>query len=75
MPLTDFQAEVLRVIAGNRSIGSHVAGGVALNAAPGSARFSEDIDLFHDAGEAVATASEQDCAGCAVNRQLWERNA
>jgi hypothetical protein len=77
MPLTDFQAEVLRVIAGNRSIGSHVAGGVALNAAPGSARFSEDIDLFHDAGEAVATASEQDCAtlagaGYAVDRQLWE---
>lgn len=77
MPLTDFQMEVLRVIAGNRSIGSHVAGGVALNAASDSARFSEDIDLFHDADEAVAVASEQDGmtlvkAGYTIERQLWE---
>ena len=77
MPLTEFQAEVLRVIAANRSVGSHVAGGVALNAAPDTARFSADIDLFHDAEEAVAQASEQDCAtlsnaGYAIERQLWE---
>lgn len=77
MPLTDFQTSVLRIIAANRSIGSHVAGGLVLNAAPDSVRFSEDIDLFHDAEEAVATASEQDgaalrSAGCELERQLWE---
>jgi hypothetical protein len=32
MPLTEFQSGVLRVIAGNRSVASHVAGGIVLNA-------------------------------------------
>ena len=77
MPLTPYQIEVLGVIAANRSVGSHVAGGVALNHAPDSPRFSADIDLFHDADEAVAVASERDCAsliaaGYDVSRQLWE---
>jgi hypothetical protein len=76
MPLTNFQAEVLRIIAANRSIDSHVAGGLVLNAAPESTRFSDDIDLFHDAEEAVAQASERDSAslaatGWTVTRQLW----
>lgn len=64
-------------MAANRSAGSHVAGGVALNSSPDSVRFSEDIDLFHDVAEAVVTASQQDCqalalANCTVTQQLWE---
>jgi len=77
MPLTPFQIEVLGVLAENRSVASHIAGGLALNATPDSPRFSEDIDIFHDAEEAVAVSSERDCAslaaaGYAVTRQLWE---
>ncbi len=48
MPLTKFQSEVLAVIVGNRSEGSHFAGGLVLNAADGSARYSKDFDVFHD---------------------------
>ena len=77
MPLTPFQVSVLGVIAANRSVGSHIAGGIGLNAAADSPRFSADIDIFHDAEEAVAAASESDCAslaaaGYATTRQLWE---
>jgi hypothetical protein len=46
MPPSDFQARVLRLIAGNRSPESHVAGGLALNV--DLARLSADIDIFHD---------------------------
>ncbi len=48
MPLTEFQREVLAVIVGNRSEQSHFAGGLVLNAADGSARYSKDFDVFHD---------------------------
>ncbi len=77
MPLTPFQIEVLGVLAANRSAASHIAGGLVLNTAPDSPRFSEDIDIFHDAEEAVIATSEKDCAclaaaGYAVTRQLWE---
>ena len=60
MPLTEFQTQVLRVIAANRSPESHIAGGIALNYTPKSARFSTDIDIFHDAEAAVVFASETD---------------
>jgi hypothetical protein len=77
MPLTPLQIAVLRVIAANRSIGSHIAGGSALNAAADSPRFSADIDIFHDAEEAVAQSSELDvahlkAAGYNVTPQLWQ---
>jgi hypothetical protein len=49
MPLTQFQNEVLAVIVGNRSVESHFAGGLVLNASEESARFSKDFDMFHDA--------------------------
>lgn len=77
MPLTESQAQVLRIIAANRSVNSHVAGGLALNSSPETTRFSKDIDLFHDVEEAVAQASEIDCEtlakeGFTIERQLWE---
>lgn len=48
MPLTKFQHEVLAVIVGNRSEQSHFAGGLVLNAAEDSPRYSKDFDVFHD---------------------------
>ena len=62
MPLTAFQSEVLAVLAANRSETSHFAGGLVLNAAPDSARFSHDFDIFHEVAEEVACASEADAA-------------
>lgn len=60
MPLTDFQREVLDTIVRHRSEASHFAGGLVLNAAEDSSRFSHDFDLFHDAVEDLVVASEQD---------------
>lgn len=60
MPLTPFQAKVLRLISVNRSPESHVAGASAIHAAPDSLRYSGDVDLFHDSEEAVARAYERD---------------
>lgn len=76
MPLTAIQSEILKAISGNRSPESHIAGGIALNFAPGSPRFSEDIDIFHDVEEAVVQASDLDVrclesAGFTVHRQMW----
>jgi hypothetical protein len=47
-------------IAGNRSEESHFVGGVVLNAADDSARFSHDFDIFHELAEEVARASNRD---------------
>ena len=77
MPLTQIQTDVLRLIAANRSPASHVAGGIALNFAPDSARISKDIDIFHDGLDPLAAASESDCevlaaAGFEMERLLWQ---
>src|SRR5438046_2869336 len=62
MPLTALQKDVLAILAGNRSEESHFAGGVVLNAADDSARFSHDFDIFHELAEEVARASNRDVA-------------
>ncbi len=62
MPLTPFQRDLLRVIASNRSEASHFAGGIVLNAADGSPRFSRDFDIFHETAAEVTRASERDAA-------------
>jgi len=62
MPLTSFQREVLSHLVANRSEASHFAGGLVLNAADDSARFSNDFDLFHDIVADVAAHSESDVA-------------
>lgn len=54
MPLTALQTEILATLAGNRSEESHFAGGIVLNAAADSARFSNDFDIFHELAEEVA---------------------
>ena len=60
MPLTAFQKEVARVIAANRSVASHLAGGAVLNRAETGLRFSDDLDIFHDPAESVAASAEAD---------------
>lgn len=62
MPLTSIQRDVLAIIAGNRSEESHFAGGLVLNAAADSARYSHDMDIFHELAEEVTRASETDTA-------------
>jgi hypothetical protein len=60
MPLTDLQKEVAAILAANRNPGSHLAGGAVLNRADASPRYSNDLDLFHDAAESVALCAEAD---------------
>ena len=60
MPLTDLQKDILAVLAGNRSEESHFAGGIVLNAAADSPRFSHDFDIFHELAEEVTHASNRD---------------
>ncbi|MBM3836598.1 MAG: hypothetical protein FJ398_01340 [Verrucomicrobia bacterium] len=62
MPLTSLQKEVLAILARNRSEESHFAGGVVLNVAEDSARFSHDFDIFHELAEEVTRASTCDVA-------------
>jgi uncharacterized protein YukE len=56
MAITEFQRTVCRLIARQRveSGVSYVAGAVALNTLTDSPRQSHDVDIFHDAREAVA---------------------
>lgn len=48
MPLTEFQREVFRVLRQNRSPDSVVMGATVINAADGSSRFLQYLDLSHD---------------------------
>jgi len=84
MPLTPIQREILAILAANRSEESHFAGGVVINAAEDSARFSHDFDIFHELAEEVARASDADvtslrAAGFQVDTPSrqgeWEREA
>ena len=79
MPLTKFQRSVLKLISTNRSVDSHIAGGLVLNSSDDSPRFSHDVDIFHEAAEEVARASNLDVSlleghGCDVVkfRGDWE---
>jgi hypothetical protein len=47
-------------LAAQRSEESHFAGGVVLNAAEDSARYSHDFDIFHELAEEVTRASSRD---------------
>jgi hypothetical protein len=61
VPLTDYQAELARLLAANRDEQSYLAGGAAILAAPNTMRYSQDLDYFHDTAERVASAYETDC--------------
>ena len=60
MPLTEFQHELLALLARTRDSDGYLAGGTALHFAPTSHRFSDDIDFFHDSVEAVAESFARD---------------
>ncbi|MCW5557906.1 MAG: nucleotidyl transferase AbiEii/AbiGii toxin family protein [Verrucomicrobiae bacterium] len=60
MPLTPLQKDLLAILSRNRSEESHFAGGIVLNAADDSARFSHDFDIFHELAEEVTQASNRD---------------
>jgi hypothetical protein len=60
MPLTPIQKEVLRLLAGNRSPESHLAGATGIHMSPETTRYSHDLDLFHASEEAVASAFKED---------------
>lgn len=61
MPISEIQAEILKKISSNRSSESHLAGATVLHRDDKSPRFSQDLDLFHDAAESVAINAEKDC--------------
>ena len=60
MPITEFQRGVLMLLKPNRNPDSFVAGAIAIHRQPGSARYSNDIDFFHDLDEAVSLSYAAD---------------
>lgn len=56
MPLTDFQRTLLADLAAAPTDERYLAGGAALHFAPHSARYSNDLDFFHDSEARVASA-------------------
>ncbi|MFN0181046.1 MAG: hypothetical protein ACKVZ0_19745 [Gemmatimonadales bacterium] len=75
MPLTPFQQTLLADLASPPNDDRYLAGGAALHFAPTSARYSDDLDFFHDSEARVARAFAADRdrllqAGYAVNVEL-----
>ena len=75
VPLTEFQRNLLALLARNRSPDSYLAGGAALHFSPNSARFSDDLDFFHDSSARVASAFTEDSAslesgGCSLTIEI-----
>ena len=62
MPLSTIQADVLRLIAANRSPDSYVAGATVLHRAEDTPRYSADLDLFPDLEDSIAQSAEADAA-------------
>jgi hypothetical protein len=67
MPLGQFEAEILRLIARNRNPESFVAGATILHQSKNSPRRSKDIDLFHDTAESIVEAVSKDTAVLRAN--------
>jgi hypothetical protein len=60
MPLTPAQRHVAQVLSDNRNPESHVAGGAVINRDDDTLRYSEDLDIFHDSAEMVASCADID---------------
>lgn len=73
MPVTNFQREVLGVLAGLRSPTSHFAGSLPLHISVESSRFSHDFNIFHDAERELALASVADVAALERNGYTVEK--
>lgn len=75
MPLTEFQRALLATLAVPPTDDRYLAGGAALHFSPHSARYSDDLDFFHDSEARVASAFASDrtrleLAGYAVDLEL-----
>lgn len=62
MPLTPFQQQVLADLTADGSAERYLAGGAAMHIAPNSARYSNDLDFFHDSEARVAASYADDRA-------------
>ncbi|AHF91536.1 hypothetical protein OPIT5_16195 [Opitutaceae bacterium TAV5] len=62
MPLTAPQQTIARLISGNRSPASHLAGGAGIHIGPDSPRYTNDLDYFHDEETLVAQSFQADRA-------------
>jgi hypothetical protein len=62
VPLTAFQRELLAELASEPRDDRYLAGGAAMHFAPHSARYSDDLDFFHDSEARVAAAFAADRA-------------
>ena len=60
MPLTEYQANLARLLSENRAFDSYLAGGAAILIEPNTARYSRDLDYFHDSEARVAEAFDAD---------------
>ena len=60
MPLTDYQANLARLLSANRTVDSYLAGGAAILLEPNTTRFSRDLAYFHDSEARVAEAFAAD---------------
>lgn len=67
MPLTDYQASLARLLSGNRTFDSYLAGGAAILIEPNTTRISRDLDYFHDSESRVVEAF-------AADRQTLEKH-
>lgn len=66
MPLSRFQKEILALLASHRNPDSYIAGAAAIHALPESPRYSQDIDVFHDAQESVSICANADADALAA---------
>ncbi len=73
MPLSSLQREILRALAQHRDPESFIAGSTYLTRT--GARFSADIDIFHDREERVALVAEHDAAALLAEKfnVQWRR--
>jgi hypothetical protein len=60
VPLTPFQRALLAVLSAEPTEDRYLAGGAAMHFAPNSARYSDDLDFFHDSEARVAAAFTAD---------------
>jgi hypothetical protein len=60
MPLTEYQEALARLLSGNRTFDSYLAGGAAILIEPNTMRYSRDLDYFHDSEERVSEAFSAD---------------
>ena len=60
MPLTEYQANLARLLSVNRTFDSYLAGGAAILIEPNTKRFSRDLDYFHDSDTRVTEAFSAD---------------